>query len=414
MGKTLTEKILSQKIQEEVEIGRIYIFPVDWVFAQDGTGPLAIKVFEELGISLLSSPSRTLFFLDHASPPPRSELANSHVLIREFGKKFGAKIYEEGEGICHQLMVENHASPGEVIVGADSHTCTSGALTAFATGMGSTDIAVAMALGKVWMKVPPSIKVILKNSLNSRVMAKDLILHIIGALGAYGATYRVLEFSGESLKTLNMEDRFTIANMCVEAGAKTGLFPADEVTKEFLEKMGRGEKYIRLFPDENAIYEREIIVDLSEIEPMVALPHSVDNVRRVKEVEGLKVDQVFIGTCTGGRLSDFKIACEILKGKKVKSRLIIGPASRRIFLEGIREGVWEILVEAGGVVIPPGCGPCVGIHQGVLADGEVCVSSANRNFRGRMGNPQGLIYLASPATCAATALTGYLTDPREV
>jgi len=414
MGKTLTEKILSQKIQEEVEIGRIYIFPVDWVFAQDGTGPLAIKVFEELGISLLSSPSRTLFFLDHASPPPRSELANSHVLIREFGKKFGAKIYEEGEGICHQLMVENHASPGEVIVGADSHTCTSGALTAFATGMGSTDIAVAMALGKVWMKVPPSIKVILKNSLNSRVMAKDLILHIIGALGANGATYRVLEFSGEGLKTLNMEDRFTIANMCVEAGAKTGLFPADEVTKEFLEKMGRGEKYIHLFPDENAIYEKEIIVDLSEIEPMVALPHSVDNVRRVKEVEGLKVDQVFIGTCTGGRLSDFKIACEILKGKKVKSRLIIGPASRRIFLEGIREGVWEILVEAGGVVIPPGCGPCVGIHQGVLADGEVCVSSANRNFRGRMGNPQGLIYLASPATCAATALTGYLTDPREV
>ncbi len=414
MGKTLTEKILSQKLGEEVEEGRIYIFPVDWVFAQDGTGPLAIDVFEDIGFTRIFNPSRTIFFLDHASPPPRSELANAHQKIREFARRLGAVLGEEGEGVCHQLMIERFVSPGELVVGADSHTCTAGALASFATGMGSTDIAVAMGRGKVWMKVPSTIRVNFEGFLPPRVMGKDVILEIIGKLTSRGATYKVLEFGGEGLGNLGMEDRFTIANMCVEAGAKTGIFPADEITRRFLEDRGRGDRFLTLFPDKDAEYEKELTLDLGEIEPLVSLPHQVDRVKKVKEVGRVKVDQVVIGTCTGGRLDDFRKAREILCGKKVKTRLLLVPASREVYLKGMKEGIWETLVEAGGIVLPPGCGPCVGIHQGVLGDGEVCVSSANRNFKGRMGNPKGYIYLASPFTCAATALTGFITDPREV
>ena len=414
MGKTFAQKILSKKLGEAVEPGKIYVFPVDWVFAQDGTGPLAIKVFQELEINKVFNPSRVIFFLDHASPPPRSELANTHKLIREFALHTGCLLSEEGEGVCHQIMVEKYSSPGEVIVGADSHTCTSGALCSFATGMGSTDIGVAIAFGRVWMKIPFSFNIHIKGKLKEKVSAKDVILYLIGKLGASGATYKSLEFTGEGVKNLTMDDRFTISNMAVECGAKAGIFPSDETTREYLRKMGRENDFQEISYDINASYEKKITINLEEIEPMVSLPHTVDNISKVKEVKHLKVNQVFIGTCTGGRLSDFRKSAEILKGKKVKSRLILVPASRKVFLEGEKEGIWNILVEAGGILLPPGCGPCVGIHQGVLADGEVCVSSANRNFKGRMGNPSGFIYLASPATCAASALTGYLTDPREV
>ncbi|NOZ64657.1 MAG: 3-isopropylmalate dehydratase large subunit [Caldiserica bacterium] len=413
MGKTFVQKILSKKLGKEVEPGKIYIFPTDWVFAQDGTGPLAIKVFQELQIKEVSNPSRVIFFLDHASPPPRSELANSHKLIREFCARIGCLIGEEGDGVCHQIMVERYSAPGQIIVGADSHTCTSGALSAFATGMGSTDIGVAIALGKVWMKVPFSFNIQLKGKLKERVTAKDIILHLIGKLGASGATYKALEFTGEGTRNLSMDDRLTISNMAVECGAKTGIFPSDEITREYLTSMGRENDFQEISYDTDAPYEKEVFINIEEVEPMVSLPHSVDNVSKVKEVKNLKIDQVFIGTCTGGRLSDFMKAAEILEGKKVKSRLLIAPGSRKVFLEGEKEGVWKILIEAGGILLPPGCGPCVGIHQGVLADGEVCLSSANRNFKGRMGNPKGAIYLASPITCAASALTGYLTDPRE-
>ncbi len=413
MGKTLVQKILSEKLGKEVEAGKIYIFPTDWVFAQDGTGPLAIKVFRELQIEKAFNPSRVVFFLDHASPPPRSELANSHKLIREFCGKIGCLIGEEGDGVCHQIMVEKYSAPGQIIVGADSHTCTSGALSAFATGMGSTDIGVAIALGKVWMKVPSSLNIHLEGRLKEKVTAKDVILYLIGALGASGATYKALEFTGEGVKSLSMDDRLTISNMAVECGAKTGLFPSDEITREYLISMGRENDFREISCAVDAPYEKKVDINLEEVEPMVSLPHSVDNVFKVKEVKNLKIDQVFIGTCTGGRLSDFTKAAWILKGKKVKSRLLIAPGSRKIFLEGEKERVWKTLIEAGGILLPPGCGPCVGIHQGVLADGEACLSSANRNFKGRMGNPEGAIYLASPITCAASALTGYLTDPRE-
>ncbi len=412
MGQTLAEKILSLKLGKEVKSGEIHIFPVDWVFVQDGTGPLALKVLENLGKAKLKKPEKTLIFLDHASPPPRSELANSHKFLREFAKKAGAILSEEGEGICHQIMVEKYASPGEIIVGADSHTCTSGALCSFATGMGSTDIAVSMALGKTWLKVPPSIKVEMEGEIPKGVMGKDIILEIIRILGAEGATYKALEFT--SKKELDMETRFTLCNMAVEAGAKTGIFGSDRVTQEYLLKTSRGEKFQELQGDEDAIYEKTIYLKLDTLQPLISLPHRVDNVVPVKEKENLRVDLVFIGTCTGGRLSDFKIAAEILKGKRVKVRLILAPASRKVYQEGIKQGLWEVLLEAGGIILPPGCGPCVGIHQGVLADGENCLSTANRNFKGRMGNPHAFIYLASPATCAASALTGYLTDPREV
>ncbi|KLO24850.1 3-isopropylmalate dehydratase large subunit [Marinitoga sp. 1155] len=414
MGKTIVEKILSQHAGKDVFPGEIIVSNVDLAFVQDGTGPLTVDQFNYLNFKDVES--KSLVFIDHASPSPRKELSNTHSKLRNFCKKTSANIYDIGEGISHQIVAEKYAKPGDVIVGADSHTCTAGALGAFATGMGSTDIALAYGLGKVWLKVPGTFKIILKGKLPFGVYAKDIILFLIGMIGADGATYKALEFSGDGIKNLSMESRLTISNMAVEAGAKVGIFPTDEKTKEYLKINSREKDYKEIRADDDANYEKIIEIDLSNIEPQVAFPHTVDNTRNITEAVGVKIDQVYIGTCTNGRIEDLRVAASILKGRKKASdiRLIIAPASKEVYLQALKEGLINIFLEADATVLPPGCGPCVGVHAGVPADGEKVLSTQNRNFHGRAGNPNSEIYLSSPAVAAASAITGYITDPREV
>ncbi len=416
MGKTLAEKILSNRSSADVKAGDIAIARVDLAFVQDTTGPLTVRQFMATGFKALANPERTLLFLDHAAPSPSKELSNDHTLLRRFAKEKGARLSDVGGGVCHQIVLESYASPGEVIVGSDSHTVTAGGLCAFATGMGSTDVAVAMGLGRTWFRVPESFNIALTGKFKAMVTSKDLIISLIGKLGADGATYKSLEFTGPGVKNVNMSQRFTVANMAVEAGAKVGLFPADELTKAFLEENGRGDKYVPLFPDDDAVYEREVKFDLGKLEPMVSRPHTVDNVARAKDLKGTKIQQVFIGTCTNGRLEDLGVAAGILKGKKAHpdTRLVVAPASRRVFLEAMKKGYIQTLVESGAAIVTTGCAGCLGLHQGVLADGEACLSTANRNFKGRMGNPEAFIYLSSPATAAASAIAGEIVDPREL
>ncbi|MBI4332091.1 MAG: 3-isopropylmalate dehydratase large subunit [Chloroflexi bacterium] len=415
MGKTLAEKILSQRAGVDAGAGDIVICGVDLAFVQDTTGPLTLRTFIEGGFKKLANPARTVIFLDHAAPSPSAPLANDHMFLRQFARSYGANVTEVGDGICHQLVAERFANPGEVIVGADSHTVTAGALGAFATGMGSSDIAVAMGLGKTWLRVPESFKIEVSGSFHPMVGAKDLILTLIGRTGADGATYKSLEFCGPSVGRLTMSDRLCIASMAVEAGAKVGLFPSDGVTRTFLESRGRGDRYRPIVADGDAVYERTFPVKLDELEPVVSKPHTVDNVARVRDVRGTKIDQVFIGTCTNGRLEDIALAARIVKGRQRHPaiRFIVGPASRETYLAAMKDGHLRTLVEAGATVTPPGCAACLGLHQGVLGDGEVCLSTANRNFQGRMGNPNAFIYLASAATAAASALAGEIVDPRE-
>ena len=414
MGQTIAEKIISKHAGHDVKAGELCIAKVDVAAVQDGTGPLTVQEFRKIGKKELAHPDRTILFIDHAAPSPRKELSNTHMILREFAKETGAVMSDTGAGVCHQRLVETFVNPGEILVGADSHTCTSGALGAFATGMGSTDIAVAMALGKTWMKVPSSFKIEVNGEFQKGVYAKDLILHLIGLIGADGATYRALEFSGSTIENMSMADRFTVANMAVEAGAKAGLFKTDEKTKAYLKEHNREDKFREIYPDDDAVYERVIEIDASKIEPVVSCPHTVDNTKPAKELENIKLNQVFIGTCTNGRIEDLRIAASILKGKKVNQdvRLIVVPASKDVYLKALEEGLLKIFVEAGASVLAPGCGPCVGVHAGILGDGEVCLATQNRNFQGRMGNTKGFIYLASPATAAVSAITGYITDPR--
>ena len=412
MGKTISEKILSNHSGIDAFAGDIVVAGIDLACAQDGTGPLTIEQLKKM--ETISSPANNIFFIDHAAPSPRKELSDAHSTLRDFARETGAQLSDVGEGVCHQILVESYANPGDVIIGADSHTCTSGALGAFATGMGSTDVAVGMALAKTWFRVPGSFRVEVNNPFETGVYPKDLILHIIGKIGADGATYRALEFCGNTIENMDMSGRFTLTNMAVEAGAKTGLINSDSVTREYLELQGRGEKFREICADEDAEYERLIDIDASDLIPVVSAPPTVDNVRPVEDVSGIKVDQVFIGTCTNGRLEDLEVAASYLKGRKVhpETRLLVAPASRQIYLKAVDKGIIRILVESGASILPPGCGPCVGVHQGVLADGEVCLSTQNRNFKGRMGNPKGEIYLSSPATAAASAIKGEILDPR--
>jgi 3-isopropylmalate/(R)-2-methylmalate dehydratase large subunit len=414
VGKTLAEKILGIKTGNDVKPGDIIITGIDLAFVQDTTGPLTNRQFEATGFTQLADPKKTALFLDHAAPSPDRGLSNDHELLRQFAWSTGCLIYDVGEGVCHQIVAESLARPGDIIVGADSHTVTAGGLGAFATGMGSSDTAVAFALGKTWLRVPESIRIVMKGKFPKGVGAKDAILDIIGQMGADGATYQALEFGGDAVEAMSLSSRLTMANMAVEAGAKVGLFPSDNMTRDYLIAHGRAEHYRPFSPDPDAEYCRVVNLDVAGLEPMVARPHAVDNVVPARELKGTRVHQVFIGTCTNGRLEDLAVAAGILKGKKAKVRLIVAPASRPVLLEAIGAGYIQTLVEAGAVVLPPGCGACLGVHQGVLADGEACLSTANRNFKGRMGNPEAFIYLGSPATAAATAVTGEITDPREV
>jgi len=416
LRKTLAEKILSQKSGSDARSGDIVIAQVDLSFIHDLSGPLAISQMQAGKFERLADPKKTILFIDHSIPSPNKGPSNDHLLLRGFSEQTGAVISDVGSGVCHQIVAESFAKPGDVIIGADSHTVTAGALGAFAAGMGATDIAIVLALGKTWLRVPESIRIAVSGDFPRGVYAKDLILHLIGQTGADGATYKALEFGGETVDKMPVSERLTIANMTVEAGAKVGLFPADENTKDYLAAEGRGNDYPPVFPDTDAAYEQTINIDVSDLEPTVAKPHFVDNTTPVSELKGTKIQQVFIGTCTGGRLEDLAIAADILKGKKAhpETRLIIGPASRKILLEALRAGYIQALIEAGAAILPPGCGPCFGFHQGVLGDGESCLSTANRNFKGRMGNPEAFIYLGSPATAAATAINGEITDPREV
>lgn len=416
MPKTLAEKILSEKSGADAKAGDIVIAKVDLAFAQDTTGPLTIRQYRDSGMGRLANAKRTVLFIDHAAPSPSANLSNDHIFLREFSRESSCILSEVGEGICHQLVAEAYARPGDVVVGADSHTVTAGGLGAFATGMGSSDVAVAMGLGKNWFRVPESFKIEVNGDFQKGVYPKDLILHLIGTIGADGATYKALEFHGSAIKKMSMSGRFTIANMAVEAGAKVGLFASDETTKQYLEAEGRGKDFKAIAADADALYEKTIKIDASKLEPTVSKPHTVDNTALAKDLKGTKIQQVVIGTCTNGRLEDIEVAAAILKGNKTSKnvRLIVAPASRKVLLNAIDKGYIKKLVEAGAVILPPGCGPCLGLHQGALGDGEACLSTANRNFQGRMGNPKSFIYLSSPATAAASALKGEITDPREV
>lgn len=410
MGLTLAEKIISEHVGRDVRAGELVIANVDVAAVQDGTGPLTVQEFKKLGIPKLKNPERCILFIDHAAPSPRKELSNTHKVLREFSKEYGAVLSDVGAGVCHQRLVETFVNPCEILVGADSHTCTSGALGAFATGMGSTDIAVAMALGKTWLKVPATYKVEVSGKFREGICSKDLMLYLIGMIGADGATYKALEFCGDTIENMTMSERFTLANMAVEAGAKAGLFVADEKTHEFLKSRGRGDKFRTLKPDTDAVYERVIKIKAEDVGHTVSCPHTVDNVKDVEELSDVKVNQVYVGTCTNGRIEDLRIVAKILKGKKINPdvRMLICPASKDIYLQALDEGLITIFVEANATILPPGCGPCVGVHAGTLADGEVCLATQNRNFQGRMGNVNGFIYLASPYVAAYTALRGYI------
>ena len=417
MGSTLAEKIIAEHASRDVTAGEIVVAKLDLCYVQDGTGPLAVREFNGLGRDRLAMPDRTLIFLDHAAPCPRQELANDHRLLREFASTSGCQLFDIGDGVCHQIVLERFAAPGLLIVGADSHTCTSGGVGAFGTGMGSTDVAVAMATGETWFKVPETIRIDVTGQLPQGVYSKDLILHLIGLLGADGATYKALEFAGQGLDNLDVNDRATIANMAVEAGAKTGLFPSDEKTKDHLALYGREREWRELRADEDASYENTIAINMNDLVPVVSLPHYVDNVKPITDEEcaDVKIDQVFLGSCTNCRIEDIRVFERIVRGKTVHpgTRTLLTPASRDVFLKALEEGLIDSLVKAGVTVQTAGCGACVGVHGGILGDGERCLATSNRNFKGRMGNPNAFVYLGSPATAAATALRGELADPRE-
>lgn len=418
MGKTIAEKIFSDHSGRDVHAGDICIARVDLAYFQDGTGPLGVKQLERLKLKKVFNPDRSVFFIDHASPCPRKELATDQILLRNFAEEVGAILEDQGSGVCHTVAFEKYVRPGDLVIGADSHTVTGGAMGAVATGMGSTDVAIGMALGKNWFRVPESFLFWCKDKFPKGVYAKDLILHIMGMVKADGATYKSMEFAGPTVEGMTMFERSTLSNMTVEAGGKCGPVASDRTTQKWLQDHGRVQDYREVGADKDAEYEQRHEIDVGGLEPMVALPHEVDNVVPVThpEAKGMKIDQVYIGTCTNGRIEDFRIVGLILKGNEVskKTRLVCTPASRETLQDMVREGIFGTLVDAGAVMNSPGCGACPGVHEGILGDGERCLSTQNRNFKGRMGNPDSYVYLASPATAAATAITGVITDPREV
>lgn len=414
MGRTVSEKIFSRAAGRNVSAGDLVIANIDGAMAHDGTALLAIEAFQDMRGRDLWDPSKVVLAIDHVAPSASEAFSKVHKTMREFAFKHGAHFYEVGSGVCHQLMIESgHAYPGALVVGSDSHTCTYGAIGAFATGIGSTEMAAVFLSGKLWFKVPESMKIVVEGTLPPMVLSKDVILKVVGTVRADGATYQAIEFHGSTIKSMSLEGRLTLSNMAVEMGAKAGIIEPDEKTMSYRNGLGlKPEKGVK--SDSDAEYSRTLYFDASVLEPQVACPHTVDNVKPVSNVEGLAVNQVFLGSCTNGRIEDIRVAADILKGQKVKRgvRMIVTPASRRVYLQALEEGLIKKFLEAGCTVCNPGCGPCVGAHQGILAPGEVCVSTSNRNFKGRMGSMDAEIYLVSPATAAVTAVEGKLTDPR--
>jgi 3-isopropylmalate/(R)-2-methylmalate dehydratase large subunit len=416
MGQTFAEKILARKAGlERVEPGQIVTVQPDRLLTHDNTAAIA-KIFREIGVEKVAKPETNVIVLDHVVPAATEGHAKNHQQIRQFVAEQGiANFYDVGEGICHQVLPEKgHALPGYLIVGSDSHTPTHGAFGAFSAGIGRTEAAAVMATGEIWLMVPHSFRIVVKGRMPKGVYAKDLILHIIGDLGADGADYRSVEFSGPVIEEMSVASRMVLCNMVAEMGAKAGSVAPDEKTLSWLS--GRtDEDFEPVLADADAVCERTLEYEVSDLVPQVARPHTVDNVVPIDQVAGTRIDQAFIGTCTNGRLEDFEEAARILAGRQIAptTRLLILPASREVLLAALGEGLVADLVKAGGVVLNPGCGPCLGAHEGVMAPGEVTISTANRNFKGRMGCKDAEIYLASPATVAASALTGEITDPRQ-
>ena len=416
-GKTIAEKIFSAHSNTDARAGDIVIADIDFAMSQDGTSALAIDAIANMGATTVFDPNKVAMVMDHSCPSPLEGVSAIHAKMRAFGKQTGIHVYDWGCGVCHQLVPESgKVVPGDLVVGCDSHTCTYGALNIFSTGVGSTDGAAAMVSGKLWFKVPETIHVICEGELPKGVYSKDLILHLAGLIGVDGATYKAIEFSGSTIDALSVDARMTIANMAIEVGAKAGLMKADEKTLAFFAARGDLAREPQpVDPDPDAVYAQTIHIDVTKLTPQIAKPHAVGNVVPLPELEETPVAEGVIGTCTNGRLEDFAIAASILKGRKIHPdvRLVVAPASRDIYLDAMAAGYIQDLVEAGACVVTPGCGPCVGTHNGVPSDGENVISTANRNFKGRMGNSNAFIYLGSPATVAASMLEGRITDPRK-
>lgn len=415
----ITEKILAEASgREQVHPAEIIDTEIDSAMIHDITGPLAVQSWKKLEEATVWDPDRVVVIFDHFLPPPTEQAANLQKMMRGFVEEQGIRnFYDIGRGgVCHQVMPEKgHVQPGDVIVGADSHTCTYGALGAFSTGIGSTEMAAVFSTGHLWLKVPRTIKINVTGNFGPLVMSKDLILHILGKLGVSGANYRAMEFTGQTIEEMSISGRMTICNMSIEAGAKNGIVAPDTKTTEYL-SASRSSSFQDLRSDEDSDYERTIEIDASTLSPQVARPHSPDNAAPIDEIPETRVDQAFLGSCTNGRTEDLRIAAEVLDGRAVHNhtRLIVTPASQDVYRECMREGLIDVFTRSGAVVTNPGCGICIGIHMGILAPGEVCVSSSNRNFIGRMGSPEAKIFLASPATVAASAVTGKITDPRKL
>lgn len=416
MGKTFAEKALGKKAGKEVVPGEIVMVKPDRLLSHDNTSAIS-KTFKSIGVKKVAYPDRIVIVLDHCTPAATEKYAGNHKVIRQFVKEQGIKnFFDINYGICHQVFAEQgFALPGQLILGSDSHTTSYGALGAFSAGIGRTEMAALYATGELWLKVPSSIKIEVTGKFPHKVGAKDLILHIIGTIGADGALYNSVEFTGETISGLSVGDRMTLANMAAEMGAKNGVVLPDDKTREYL-KDRTDEEYEEIFPDPDAHYEKVLKFDVSGLEPTLAKPHTVDNMAKVGELKGTKINQALLGTCTNGRIEDLQAAAYILKGKKLHPdvRMLVFPASQEIMLEAMSRGILKTLAEAGAVLMNPGCGPCLGAHEGCLASGEVCISTANRNFKGRMGCKEAFVYLASPQTVAASALAGEIADPREV
>jgi 3-isopropylmalate/(R)-2-methylmalate dehydratase large subunit len=416
MAMTMAEKILAKASgNKESEAGEIIMANIDVAMTHDLTGPLSVESFEKIGLKQVWDPEKIVIVFDHQVPADSIDAANNHMIMRKFVKEQGINnFYDVREGVCHQVLPEKgHVVPGEVVVGTDSHTCTHGALGAFATGIGSTDMAMVFATGKLWFKVPETIKFEITGKLQENVFAKDVVLDIIGKIGADGATYKACEFGGETTRDMNISDRMVLCNMAIEMGGKTGLVEPDQKTINYLK--GRSTKpYEIMKTDGDAKSLETMYVDVTELEPQIACPHNVDNVKPVSEVEGTHIDQVFLGSCTNGRLSDLRTAAKIMKGKEVSKniRMLVIPASREVYTKAMDEGLLRTFVDSGALVCNPCCGPCLGGHIGLVGPGEVSLSTSNRNFKGRQGSPDAEVYLSSAAVAAASAIAGKITDPR--